>query len=207
MRRFIAWFAVIVMTVMVAAPALATVHPVTVSSFAFTPANITISQGDTVVWTNSSGFHNVRHTGTPSLFGNDPASAPWTYTHIFAVEPAGDYPYICDIHPSQMQGTVTVQALSSPDPMEIPSALQLNQNYPNPFNSATTIEFALPIQSSVKLTVQNVLGQTVRELFNGTLDPGSHQLTFDAASLASGMYYYRLETPYATLARKMYFLK
>lgn len=81
---------------------------VAVTNFSFTPANITVAPGDTVVWTNTAGLHSVHHTGTPSLFDNNPANAPWTYSFVFNL-PAATYPYICEVHPSQMTGTVTVQ--------------------------------------------------------------------------------------------------
>src|SRR5512139_3631701 len=97
------------MALLLALPAFATLHEVSVGNFFFNPANLTVNQGDTVRWTNTNGFHNVRHTGTPQVFGNSPASAPWTYEFVFDVA-AGDYPYQCDVHPASMQGTITVQA-------------------------------------------------------------------------------------------------
>ena len=207
MKRFTRRMGLILVVLALAATAGATVHNVTVSNFQFSPANLTVAQGDTVTWTNSGGFHNVHHNATPSLFGCAEGNAPWTYSFAFNV-PAGSYPYICQVHPSQMNGTVTVQAPSSaPDPQAPAMQLDLEQNYPNPFNSTTSIAFALPVQSRVQLTVLNVLGQTVAELYNGQLDQGSHQITFDASGLGSGMYYYKLVTPYAAVTRRMFYLK
>lgn len=206
MKSFVACGCGIV-ALLLALPSFATVHSVGVGDFFFNPANLTVNQSDTVRWTCSAGFHNVRHTGTPSLFGNSPALAPWTYEFVFNLS-AGDYPYICDVHPPQMIGTITVQVInSSPEPPSVPGELQLEQNYPNPFNSQTAIQFSLPTATTLRLTVLNELGQTVKVLFNGELRAGMHKLTFDAGSLATGFYYYRLETPSATLARKMYYLK
>jgi plastocyanin len=81
---------------------------VTVQNFSFTPANLTVMQGDTVVWTNILGRHSVHHTGTPSLFDSgNPADAPWTYTLVVGLPPAS-YSYVCELHPTLMQGTLTV---------------------------------------------------------------------------------------------------
>jgi hypothetical protein len=70
---------------------------------------------------------------------------------------------------------------------------KLLQNYPNPFNPATTISFSLPGASIVTLTIFNILGQEVgRPLDHVPLDEGETHLLFDARSLASGVYLYRL---------------
>ncbi len=88
---------------------------VTVRNFSFTPQNLFILPGDTVIWTNVSGLHSVHHTGIPSLFGRPAAVAPWTYAFIFNL-PDATYPYICEVHPTLMTGIVTVTTPSPPDP-------------------------------------------------------------------------------------------
>jgi plastocyanin len=93
---------------------------VNVQNYAFTPANITVQQGDTIVWTNTFGFHSVHHTGTPTKFGTPSAGAVWTYTFPCSLS-VGTYPYICEVHPTLMQGTVTVTA--PPAPPAAPNAL------------------------------------------------------------------------------------
>jgi hypothetical protein len=78
-----------------------------------------------------------------------------------------------------------------------PSAYSLSQNYPNPFNPSTTIKFALPFDSNVKLTVFNVTGQVVKVLANGLLSAGDHNIIFSfneaGTNLSSGIYFYTLE--------------
>jgi hypothetical protein len=74
----------------------------------------------------------------------------------------------------------------------VPAFYTLSQNYPNPFNPTTTIHFVLPHKSHVTLTVYNTLGQRVAVLVNNETAAGSHEVLFDAANLASGMYFYRL---------------
>jgi len=68
----------------------------------------------------------------------------------------------------------------------------LSQNYPNPFNPATTITYALPFESNVKLTVYNTLGQEVKELVKEVKGAGIHKIDFDGSTLSSGVYFYSL---------------
>ena len=74
-----------------------------------------------------------------------------------------------------------------------PNKFALNQNYPNPFNPTTTIAFELPYDGIVTLNVYNMLGQEVATLANREeFTEGSNEIEFDASSLASGVYYYRI---------------
>ncbi len=83
----------------------------------------------------------------------------------------------------------------------------LEQNFPNPFNPMTTINFSTPAAGKVTLTVINMLGQTVATLTNGILPAGKHAVNFDASTLASGVYLYRLQAGNAVQMKKMTLLK
>ncbi len=72
-----------------------------------------------------------------------------------------------------------------------PSVFAVHQNYPNPFNPSTTIKFDLPENSNVSLVVYDVLGRRVGELANGFLEAGYHSATWNASSVASGVYFAR----------------
>ncbi len=74
-----------------------------------------------------------------------------------------------------------------------PIEFALSQNYPNPFNPATTIEYALPVDARVTLEVYDVLGRRVAELVNGYVATGYYAAEFDASTLASGVYLYRIK--------------
>ena len=77
--------------------------------------------------------------------------------------------------------------------VNLPNNYFLAQNFPNPFNPTTKIEFGLKNDGYVKLIVYNLLGEKVKELVNGPLNAGYHKVLFDAGSLASGVYIYRLD--------------
>jgi len=93
------------------------------------------------------------------------------------------------------------------DDIQLPSHFTLHQNYPNPFNPVTTIRYDLPIQTEAKLTIYNVLGQEVDILVNGKLVAGEHRTVWDATNVASGIYFYRLETPQKQITKKLVVLK
>ena len=84
---------------------------------------------------------------------------------------------------------------------------KLNQNYPNPFNPSTTISFSIPVQGNVSLKIYDVLGKEVVTLVDEMKGAGNYQITFDAAQLASGMYFYRLDTKNFSEVKKMILLK
>ena len=87
-------------------------------------------------------------------------------------------------------------------------SLVLRQNYPNPFNPSTTIEYSLPENSMVSLTVFNSRGRQVAALLKDQKQPsGIHHVNFNAENLPSGLYFYRLATENNTAIGKMLFIK
>ncbi len=89
----------------------------------------------------------------------------------------------------------------------VPNKFALMQNYPNPFNPTTVIDFALPKQSDVRISVYNVIGEKVAELVNTKMVAGYHSVNFDATNLASGMYIYRIKANEFSSVKKMMLLK
>ena len=100
-----------------------------------------------------------------------------------------------------------IEGISSEILTEIPQEFSLSQNYPNPFNPTTNIQFGLPEDADVKLTVYNMLGQVVSELVNDRRTAGFHTVTFDARSLASGIYIYQIEAGAFTQTKKLTLIK
>ncbi|WP_337867151.1 DUF5666 domain-containing protein [Ignavibacterium sp.] len=109
------------------------------------------------------------------------------------------------------------QLVSSPTNVgDQPLALDgyiLNQNYPNPFNPTTKIKFNIPqvvsgfSPSTVTLKVYDILGNEVATLVNEEKPAGSYEMTFDASSLPSGIYIYKLSTGELSFTRKMILIK
>ena len=89
----------------------------------------------------------------------------------------------------------------------IPKSFYVKQNYPNPFNPTTTLEFGLPVQEQVEVSVYNLAGQKVSTLFDGTMSAGVHRLKWDGNGMASGMYFYKIQTPKKTVIKRMLLIK
>ena len=95
---------------------------------------------------------------------------------------------------------------------ERPERFALEQNYPNPFNPTTTIRYDLPEAANVRLEIFNALGERVTTLVDAAREAGRHEARFNAAGMASGVYFYRIEATTASgktyrEARKMTLLK
>ena len=90
---------------------------------------------------------------------------------------------------------------------ETPEAFMLHGNRPNPFNPQTTIRFDVAESAYVKLVVYDMLGRQVRVLVDGTRQAGTHEVTFEAGTLPSGTYLYRLDTPLGSFTGSMLLLK
>ncbi len=88
-----------------------------------------------------------------------------------------------------------------------PKEYQLNQNYPNPFNPSTVIEFAIPTADNVSLKIYDVLGREVATLLNERRNAGAHRVSFNATTLSSGTYFYRLQSGGFTQTKKMILVK
>ncbi|HMU42885.1 MAG TPA: T9SS type A sorting domain-containing protein [Ignavibacteriaceae bacterium] len=86
----------------------------------------------------------------------------------------------------------TYTGLNKEDVEKPVEAFKLSDNYPNPFNPSTTISFSIPERSFVTLKVYDILGREIANLVNEELKAGSFEKTFDASTLSSGVYIYRI---------------
>ncbi|MFA6980851.1 MAG: sugar-binding protein [Ignavibacteriaceae bacterium] len=93
------------------------------------------------------------------------------------------------------------------DANSVVKSFNLAQNYPNPFNPSTKISYAIQSPELVTLRVFDVLGREVAMLVNQYQSAGNHTVSFDASSLASGMYFYKLEAGSFQSIKKMMLLK
>ena len=90
---------------------------------------------------------------------------------------------------------------------ELPSKYTLEQNYPNPFNPSTSISYSIPASAELKLRVYDNIGREVATLVNGKQNAGKHSVNFNASQLASGVYYYRIESAGFNQTKKMILIK
>lgn len=88
-----------------------------------------------------------------------------------------------------------------------PHAFVLEQNYPNPFNPATHISYTLPQNSHVKLEIFDLLGRNIATLVDAHQQMGRHTVRFEAATMSSGVYLYRITAGPQTLTAKMILMK
>jgi hypothetical protein len=134
----------------------------------------------------------------------------YTYTSPFGDLAEGDAVYFwidaLDVHMNvSALNDATAVYVSVED--RLPANFELAQNYPNPFNPTTTIAYALADAGQVNLTVFNLLGAPVATLVDGEQTAGRYEASFDAGRLASGVYFYRLETASFTDLKKMVLVK
>jgi hypothetical protein len=91
--------------------------------------------------------------------------------------------------------------------INFPEKFELSQNYPNPFNPSTSIKYQIAVSSPVSIKIYDVLGNEVATLLNGVKPAGNYEVTFDASSLSSGTYFYRLQAGSFVETKKMLLIK
>uniref|UniRef100_A0A832CZK4 T9SS type A sorting domain-containing protein n=1 Tax=Ignavibacterium album TaxID=591197 RepID=A0A832CZK4_9BACT len=170
--------------------------PVELTSFvaSVTGSNVTLNWS-TATETNNQGFEIQRSNGgeyqvVGYVAGHGTTVEPQSYSFTDQNVGAGKYQYrlrqIDYDGKYEYSSVVEVEVLG-------PKEFSLAQNYPNPFNPTTAIDFNLAVDSKVTLKVFDVLGQEIITLINGNLSAGSHKVSFDASSLNSGVYLYRID--------------
>lgn len=111
------------------------------------------------------------------------------------------------------ENSVSVPETTPADnPQPRPAGFYLAQNYPNPFNASTKINFRLMKSSAVELDIYNILGQKVRTVVDENMTAGEHHVIWDGMNdsgdpVSSGIYFYKLQTNFGTISRKMTILK
>ncbi len=122
--------------------------------------------------------------------------------------------YYDDFSVNALDQVVTSVPGSGPTPLGsvVPADYKLSQNFPNPFNPTTSINYDLPKSSVVKIEIYNIVGQRMKTLVNELQAAGKWSVQWNGnddagVHVASGIYFYRLETPNAVLTQKMVLLK
>lgn len=152
--------------------------------FAGTP-----SSGFIAEYTSPSGSYNYMTGDFSQMYGNP--------SYYFAVRNNGGITRINDFRGGG------IKQLSS----LLPDKYELYQNYPNPFNPVTNIRFAVRQYGPVILTVFDETGKEVYKPVNELMKPGTYEVSWDAAALASGIYFYRIITEGYAETRKMIIIK
>ena len=91
--------------------------------------------------------------------------------------------------------------------LNLPEAFMLYQNYPNPFNPTTQLKYAVPEESKITISVYNVLGQKVAELFNGSKSAGFYNIIWNASNYPSGVYFVKFNAEPLNVKNKFFDIK
>ena len=189
--------------------------PVEMTSFTAEATDDAVNlRWNTATETNNQGFEIERASLTSSqnqswekiafVPGFGTTTEPKSYTFIDSKLAAGKYTY--RLKQVDFDGTYKYSQEVNVD-VAVPLNYALEQNYPNPFNPSTKIKFVLPTETKVRLAVYNALGQQVAEIVNSTMKEGYHEVIFDASSLTSGIYFYRMEADKFVDVKKMILIK
>jgi uncharacterized repeat protein (TIGR02543 family) len=90
---------------------------------------------------------------------------------------------------------------------DLPKAISLEQNYPNPFNPITTIKYTLDKPGRVSITVYDITGRVVSKLVDENKSSGEYSVSWDATSVSSGVYFYKLEALGETVSKSLTLIK
>ena len=188
------------------------VIPVELTSFTASINN----KGDVVLkWSTATEVNNQlfeierksvygRYTTIGSLEGYGTTTEPQEYSYIDNTVGTGTFFYrlkqIDFGGQSEYSNEVEVEVNG-------PFTFALEQNYPNPFNPLTKIKYSVPENGNVKLSVYNLVGEEVSVLVNERVNAGFYEVSFNASSLPSGTYFYRLQTGNSIQTKKMILLK
>ena len=187
-----------------------TTFTVTASGFTFTPSSIPNAKvGDTITWVFVSGIHTTTSVTIPSgaAIWDAPIAAA-TPTFSYVITKAGTYNYQCTFHALfGMTGTFTAMPAGIKQTSEAVTSFKLSQNYPNPFNPSTVIKFSIPKSNYLTLKVYDLTGKEVMTLVNAKLPQGTFEYTFNASSLSSGIYFYKLNTDEFSEIKRMVLIK
>lgn len=137
--------------------------------------------------------------------------AYWNYRYVYGDQSLGIHnpKYVVALLQRSIENITNVRFENTPD---IPGEFALAQNYPNPFNPTTQIQFSIPEQANVTLTIYDITGREVTELVNEALSTGTYTATWDGRNangqlVSSGVYLYRIQAGSFVQTKRMVFIK
>jgi hypothetical protein len=161
--------------------------------------------------TNNAGFDierssvNSQWTKIGNVSGNGTTTEPRSYTYVDRNLNSGTYNY--RLKQIDFNGNFEYFNLSNEVVVGIPSDFSLSQNYPNPFNPSTKIDFQIPTDGNVTLSVYDNSGKLVSVISDGFRAAGYYSVDFNATNLSSGVYFYKLESGNFSKVMKMSLIK
>jgi hypothetical protein len=152
-----------------------------------------------IIWPRNSTYgHFTQYIYDLSPYAGNSIYIAFHYDTDCTTE--GFFVHVDDV---EVSNPIGVQNIGS----EVPRTFAMRQNYPNPFNPSTHIEFDLPKAEYVNLVLYNTLGQEVKILLNENKQAGSYRVDFNASSLPSGTYFYRINAGDFVQTNKMVLVK
>lgn len=174
-------------------------NPLPVDLAAFTASvnrNNVVLNWSTTSELNNQGFDIERRaigstdwSRVGNVAGNGTTSEQRSYSYNDRVS-TGKYNY--RLKQMDINGNFTYHQLPTEVEVGVPNAYNLSQNYPNPFNPSTKIDYDLPYDGRVSIVLYDISGREVANLVNEVKTAGYYSISFNAANLASGMYFYRI---------------
>ncbi len=171
--------------------------PVELTSFVsmISGNNVTLNWS-TSTETNNAGFDIERSSsnGTWTMIGNvagnGTSTVPHSYSYTDRSVASGTYNY--RLKQVDFNGNFAYYNLGNEVIIGVPEKFDLSQNYPNPFNPSTKINYDLPVDGIVSIKLFDMSGKEVKSLVNEVKTAGYHTVDFNASSLSSGVYFYRI---------------
>lgn len=176
-------------------------------------ATVEVQAGGDIYFRNNNGVEFLGQSILPLHFGLGDAQ---TVAEVLVRWPDGSEEHVPDITANQAvkikQGVGLVTNVRNLEDRGSPKEFQVLGNYPNPFNGSTIVEFEMPQQGVVVMTISNLRGQTVKTIYKNFSQSGKHQILWDGSdssgrSLSSGFYIYRIDYLDSSAAGKMLYLK
>ena len=188
------------------------VSPVELSAFVSDVSGRNVN----LAWTtseevNNSGFDiersSVSNEWTKIGFvqGNGTTNEIRNYTYSDRNLSSGNYSY--RLKQIDFNGNFVYYNLGAEVNVNVPAKFSLYQNYPNPFNPTTKIDFEIPSDGNVKISVYDNSGKLVSTITNGFRAAGYYTVNFNASNLSSGVYFYKLESNNLSKVMKMSVIK
>jgi hypothetical protein len=189
--------------------------PVELNSFTATSKqNVVNLKWQTTTEVNNYGFEIERASSSTMpiqvwekvgfVNGNGNSNSPKTYSYSDN-NPSGGSKFLYRL--KQIDNDGQFEYSDAIEVEIVPKEFALYQNYPNPFNPTTKINYSVPFDSRVAISIYSITGEFVTELVNDNVETGSYSVDFDGSNLASGMYIYKMAAGSFVKTYKMMLMK